>query len=38
MEVKKRLVEVGRIIGIDASNHIIVADEVFTLLKEKGDI
>ncbi len=38
MEVKKLLVEVGKIIGIDASNHIIVADEAFTLLKKKGEI
>ncbi|HGH7179271.1 TPA: DNA repair protein RadC [Bacillus luti] len=38
IEVTKRLVEAGKIIGIDVLDHIIVGDETFTSLKEKGII
>lgn len=38
IEVTKRLVEAGKIIGIDVLDHIIVGDEIFTSLKEKGII
>lgn len=34
----KRLVEAGKIIGIEVLDHIIVGDEDFTSLKEKGYI
>ncbi|WMT20060.1 RadC family protein [Parageobacillus toebii] len=38
IEVTKRLVEAGKIIGIEVLDHIIVGDETFTSLKEKGYI
>jgi DNA repair protein RadC len=38
IDVTKRLVETGKIIGIDVLDHIIVGDETFTSLKEKGYI
>ncbi|WP_374717465.1 DNA repair protein RadC [Neobacillus sp.] len=38
IEVTKRLVEAGKIIGIDVLDHIIVGDDAFTSLKEKGCI
>lgn len=38
IEVTKRLVEAGKIIGIDVLDHIIVGDETFISLKEKGII
>ncbi|MBI0578606.1 DNA repair protein RadC [Neobacillus cucumis] len=36
IDVTKRLVEAGKIIGIDVLDHIIVGDGVYTSLKEKG--
>jgi DNA repair protein RadC len=36
IEVTKRLVEVGRIVGIELLDHIIVGDDNFVSLKEKG--
>jgi DNA repair protein RadC len=36
IEVTKRLVEAGKIIGIDVLDHIIVGDGAYTSLKEKG--
>lgn len=38
IEVTKRLVEAGKVIGIEVLDHIIVGDETFTSLKEKGYI
>ncbi|PKG21569.1 RadC family protein [Niallia nealsonii] len=38
IEVTKRLVEAGKIIGIEVLDHIIVGDEVYISLKEKGYI
>lgn len=38
IDVTKRLVEAGKIIGIDVIDHIIVGDETYTSLKEKGYI
>ncbi|URM33400.1 DNA repair protein RadC [Cytobacillus firmus] len=38
IEVTKRLVEAGRIVGIDLLDHIIVGDDNFVSLKEKGYI
>ncbi|MBP1932296.1 RadC family protein [Ammoniphilus resinae] len=38
IEVTKRLIEAGKIIGIDILDHIIVGDDTFTSLKEKGYI
>jgi DNA repair protein RadC len=38
IEVTKRMKEAGKIIGIDLLDHIIVGDEVFLSLKEKGYI
>lgn len=38
IEVTKRIVEAGKIIGINVLDHIIVGDETFTSLKEKGII
>ncbi len=35
-EVTKRLVEAGKIIGIDVLDHLIVCDEKYVSLKEKG--
>lgn len=37
-EVTKRLVEAGKIIGIEVLDHIIVGDETYISLKEKGYI
>lgn len=37
-EVTKRLVEAGKIIGIDVLDHIILGDDSFVSLKEKGYI
>ncbi|MFD2443704.1 RadC family protein [Bacillus sp. CGMCC 1.16607] len=37
-EVTKRLVEAGRIIGIDVLDHLVVCEEKFVSLKEKGYI
>lgn len=36
IEVTRRLVEAGKIIGIDLLDHIIVGDEEYVSLKEKG--
>jgi len=36
IEVTKRLVESGKILGIDLLDHIIVGDDTFTSLREKG--
>lgn len=36
IEVTKRLVECGRLIGIEVLDHIIIGDQRFTSLKEKG--
>lgn len=38
IDVTKRLVDAGKIIGIDVIDHIIVGDDSFTSLKEKGYI
>lgn len=38
IEVTKRLEEAGRILGIDVLDHIIVGDERYVSLKEKGYI
>jgi DNA repair protein RadC len=38
IDVTKRLVEAGKIIGIEVIDHIIVGDDNFTSLKEKGYI
>jgi DNA repair protein RadC len=38
IDVTKRLVEAGKIIGIDVIDHIIVGDDSYTSLKEKGYI
>lgn len=38
IEVTKRLVEAGKIIGIELLDHIIVGDDNFVSLKEKGYI
>lgn len=38
IEVTRRLAETGKIIGIDVLDHIIVGDESFISLKEKGYI
>ena len=38
IEVTKRLVECGRIIGIEVLDHIIIGDHKFVSLKEKGHI
>lgn len=38
VEVTKRIVEVGKIIGIEVLDHIIVGDDTFVSLKEKGYI
>jgi len=38
IEVTKRLVEAGNIVGIELLDHIIVGDESFVSLKEKGYI
>jgi len=38
IEVTKRLIEAGNIIGIDVLDHIIVGNDTFTSLKEKGYI
>lgn len=36
IEVTKRLVECGRIIGIDILDHLIIGEKKFISLKEKG--
>ena len=36
LEVTKRLVEVGKVLGIDILDHIIIGDGKFVSLKEKG--
>jgi DNA repair protein RadC len=38
VEVTKRLVEVGKIIGIDVLDHIVLGDGEYVSLKEKGFI
>jgi len=38
IEVTRRLAEAGKIIGIDVIDHIIVGDETYISLKEKGYI
>lgn len=38
MDVTKRLIEAGKIIGIEVLDHIIVGDAGYTSLKEKGHI
>jgi DNA repair protein RadC len=38
IEVTKRLVDAGKIIGIDVLDHIILGDDSFVSLKEKGYI
>lgn len=38
IEVTKRLVEVGRIIGIEVIDHLVVCEEKYVSLKEKGYI
>ncbi|WP_243524642.1 DNA repair protein RadC [Bacillus pseudomycoides] len=38
IEVTKRLVECGRVIGIEVLDHIIIGDHKFVSLKEKGHI
>ena len=36
IEITKRLVEAGKILGIEVLDHIIVSDEGYTSLKERG--
>ena len=36
IEVTKRIVEAGKIIGIEVLDHIVVGDRVYSSLKEKG--
>lgn len=36
VEVTKRMVEAGKIIGIDILDHLIIGDKSYTSLKEKG--
>lgn len=38
LDITNRLVEAGKIIGIDVIDHIIVGDDTYTSLKEKGYI
>jgi DNA repair protein RadC len=38
IEVTKRLVECGRIMGIDLLDHLIIGEHKFVSLKEKGYI
>ncbi|KIU10062.1 DNA repair protein RadC [Bacillus subtilis] len=38
IEVTKRLVEAGKLMGIELLDHIIVGDNRYTSLKEKGYI
>ena len=38
IEITKRLVEAGKIMGIEITDHIIVGDERYTSLKERGII
>ena len=38
IQVTKKLVEAGKIMGIDILDHIILGDDSFTSLKEKGYI
>ncbi len=36
IEVTKRLVECGRVLGIEVLDHVIIGDQQFISLKEKG--
>ncbi|GAB6531113.1 hypothetical protein bcgnr5376_43420 [Bacillus cereus] len=36
LEVTKRLIEAGKVVGIEVLDHLIVCEESFTSLKEKG--
>ena len=36
INITRRLVEVGRLVGIEVLDHLIIGDGVFTSLKEKG--
>ncbi|HHU19812.1 MAG TPA: hypothetical protein GXZ58_06265 [Bacilli bacterium] len=36
MQVTKRLVEAGKLMGIDILDHIVMGDDSFVSLKEKG--
>ena len=38
IEVTKRIVEAGRIVGVEVLDHIIVGDKTYSSLKEKGHI
>ncbi|MFD2705169.1 RadC family protein [Salibacterium lacus] len=38
IDVTKRLIEAGRILGIDVLDHIIIGDRRFTSLKEQGSV
>ena len=38
IDVTERLVEAGKIIGIDVVNHIVLGSDKFLLMKEKGYI
>jgi DNA repair protein RadC len=38
IQVTRRLVEAGKIIGIDLLDHIVMGDDEFVSLKEKGYI
>jgi DNA repair protein RadC len=38
IDVTKRLVEAGKILGVDVLDHIIVGDDCFVSLKEKGHL
>ena len=36
LEVTKRLIEAGKVVGIEVLDHLIVCEESFISLKEKG--
>ena len=36
MEVTKRLAEAGKVLGIELLDHLVVCDEKYVSLKEKG--
>ena len=36
INITRRLVEVGKLVGIDVLDHLIIGDGLFTSLKEKG--
>ena len=38
LEVTQKLVEAGKILGIEVANHVIVSKDKFVSLKEKGAI